>query len=108
MLGVLLLRVNAHASSLTKRAITRFDRPCSWPSRRRHPGDQCGRRERPSESAGERGANRQRLRTVSSAILVSASNPVQPQFSESTESLPVSVHCSNYSSRGILIHPVEG
>ena len=29
------------------------------------------------------------------------------QFSESSESLSVSVHCSNHSPRGILIHPVE-
>jgi len=27
------------------------------------------------------------------------------QFSESSESLSVSVHCSNHSPRGILIHP---
>jgi len=29
------------------------------------------------------------------------------QFSESSESLSVSMHCSNHSPRGILIHPVE-
>ena len=29
------------------------------------------------------------------------------QFGESSESLSVSVHCSNHSPRGILIHPME-
>ena len=29
------------------------------------------------------------------------------QFGESSESRSVSLHCSNYSPRGILIHPME-